>query len=336
MADSTYTFDVIAVGDTTQDIFLQMTDASVQCDIDGHNCRLCFDYAEKIAVDAKTDISAVGNAANNAIGVARLGLRSAIYSIVGDDEQGRLSQEVFEENKVDTRYLAFDKKHGTNLSMVINFKTERTIFVYHEPRIYKLPDLELSKWIYLTSASGEGVRTLHGQVLAYLSQHPEVSLAFNPGTYQIKLGLEELQPLFQRTQLLFLNTEESMRILGVKTRDIPKLMKSFHALGVKWMVITDGPKGAYFSDGASLSFQGIFDGPVVERTGAGDAYGSGFLSAIIHGKTAVEAMCWGDANSTSVVGYVGAREGLLTQDKLETLIKNNNSILPQPYDSTHH
>jgi sugar/nucleoside kinase (ribokinase family) len=173
------TFDVVAVGDTTQDIFLQMSDASLQCGLDGKNCKICFDFADKIAVDKKTDIPAVGNAANHAIGVARLGLRSALYAVVGEDAQGKRAKEVLEENKVDTRYLTFDQKHGTNLSIVINFRSERTIFVYHEPRDYQLPQLERPAWIYLTSASGEGAQTLHDQMLSFLQSQPEVKLAFN-------------------------------------------------------------------------------------------------------------------------------------------------------------
>ena len=336
MSSDSTTFDVIAVGDTTQDIFLKMTDASLQCDLDGKNCRLCFDYADKIPVDQKTDIPAVGNAANHAIGIARMGLRSTIYTVVGDDEQGHRSKKVFEENAVDTRYIAFDKDHGTNLSIVINFRDERTIFVYHEPRTYDLPDIESSKWMYLTSASGVGVELLHEQVLHYLDKYPETLLAFNPGTYQMKLGLEKLKPLLKRTKLLFLNREESARVLGIETRDIPTLFKGFHDIGVECMVITDGPAGAYLSDGKSINFQGIFAGEAVERTGAGDAYGSGFLSAVLHGKNLIEAMSWGNANSTSVVQYIGAREGLLSVEKVEKLINDNSSITPQSYDSISH
>src|SRR3989344_1228506 len=102
-------FDVIAIGDTTQDIFLQMSDLSVQCDLDGKNCKICFDYADKIGVDTKKDVPAVGNAANHAIGMARLGLKSSLYTIVGDDTQGHLAHDVLHDEKVDTEYVQFDK-----------------------------------------------------------------------------------------------------------------------------------------------------------------------------------------------------------------------------------
>lgn len=324
-------FEVIAVGDTTQDIFLKMEDASVQCDLDGENCKICFDYADKISVQAKTDLSAVGNAANHAIGVARLGLRSAIYTLVGDDAQGHRAKEVFEENGVDVRYVAFDTKHGTNLSVVINFRGERTIFVYHEPRDYKLPSLAPTEWIYLTSASGDGVLQLHEQVLTYLDQYPQVKLAFNPGTHQIHLGRTRLLPLLRKTNIIFLNREEAAKVLEIESRDVKKIVHALHRIGITVVVLTDGPDGAYASDGKKIQYLRIFRGPVVERTGAGDAYGSGFLSALIKGRSLSEAMLWGNSNSTSVVQYIGARAGLLTEEAISQMMKTNEDIQPEEF-----
>ncbi len=325
-------YDVIAVGDTTQDVFLEMSDASLQCDKDDDNCKICFDYADKIAVDKMTDVPAVGNAANHAIGISRMGLRSGLYTVVGDDDQGHKAQEILARNGVDTRYVAFDKDHGTNFSAVINFKSERTIFVYHEPRNYQLPEFEDTKWIYLTSASGDGVEKLHEQMLGYLGvgDHP-VKLAFNPGTHQIHLGKEKLLPILKRTDILFLNQEESRDILEIDSDDPVELIRGFHEIGVPLMVLTDGPNGAFASDGKQIWQLGIFEGPVRERTGAGDSFGSGFLSAIIKGKDIPEAMLWGVANATSVVQYIGAREGLLTEEAAVKMIEENPDVRPVEY-----
>lgn len=322
-------FDIVAVGDTTQDVFLQMLDASVQCDIDGENCKICFDYADKIAVDKKTDIPAVGNAANNAIGIARLGLRSALYTVVGNDVQGHLAHDVLQKEKVDTRYVMFDEKHGTNFSAVINFKGERTIFVYHEPRDYQLPELAATQWLYLTSAAGGGAAALHEQIEHFLAAHADVRLAFNPGTHQLHLGLERLRPLLARTSILFLNREESAELLGNPGSDVAGLVRGFHGEGVKVMVLTDGPEGAYASDGVAVTYHRIFAGPVVERTGAGDSYGAGFLAGIIRGKDTGEAMLWGNANATSVVQYIGAREGLLDEAGVKRIISENPDVRPE-------
>lgn len=323
--------DVIAVGDSTQDIFLGMHEASVQCDLDGHNCRICFDYAEKIPVDTKTNVPGVGNAANHAIGISRLGLQATLYTVIGNDAQGEEAKKVFEREKVDTRHVVTDTAHGTNLSVVINYRGERTIFVYHEPRTYDLPAMGPASWMYLTSASGEGVEQLHQQVEQYLEEQAGVKLAFNPGTYQLRLGKEKLARLLKRTQLLFLNREEGAYLLDVPADDVKALITGLHGLGPAWVVLTDGPAGAYASDGKTAWYSQIFAGPVVERTGAGDAYGSGFLAALLYNKSFPEAMGWGNANSTSVVRYVGAREGLLTKEKLAALINENKSITAQLY-----
>lgn len=333
MSEGKEKFDIIAIGDTTQDVFLDMDELSVMCDLDGDNCRICFDYADKIPVNKKTDVSAVGNAANHAIGAGRLGLKAGIYTVVGNDDQGRKAKEIFSENGVATDYMVFDEKKGTNLSVVINYKGERTIFVYHEPREYKLPELPETEWVYLTSASGEGASLLHDQMVPYLDQNKGVKLAFNPGTFQMSLGLKELKPLLERTEVLFLNREESKRVLEVDTLDIEKLVSGFHAMGVKTMVLTDGPDGAYVSSGSEINFLKIFRGPVIERTGCGDAFGSGFLSALVKGLSVPEAMLWGNGNSTSVLQFIGAREGLLKEEGMEKILKDNSDITPELWQS---
>lgn len=325
--------DVIAIGDITEDIFLQLHDASLQCAINGSACMLCLDYGEKIGADSKEIISAAGNAANHAIGVARLECTTGIYTVVGNDDQGRRAKEILEQNKVDTSYVAFDTEHGTNLSIVINFQSERTILVYHEPRTYMLPQLQEPSWIYLTSVSGEGAQALHDQMLAYFLQHPNVHLACNPGTYQIKLGRDALLPLFQKTTILFLNREESARVLEVETRDIATLMRGFHDIGIGTVVITDGPDGSYASDGRHIYYLPRYPVQEVERTGAGDAFGAGFLAAIVGKKTIPEAMQWGGANAASVVQHIGGREGLLERKAITHMIQEHADITPQVFDT---
>jgi sugar/nucleoside kinase (ribokinase family) len=147
----------------------------------------------------------------------------------------------------------------------------------------------------------------------------------------MRLGKEKLTPLLSRTSILFLNREECQRVLEVKTTDIKELAKGFHDIGVKTMIITDGPSGAYASDGKQMWFLPIFEGPVVERTGTGDAFGSGFLSATIKGKDIPTAMLWGSANSTSVVQYIGAREGLLEEASVLHMIEEQSTIKPKIY-----
>lgn len=325
--------DVVAIGDITEDIFLGLHDASLQCAIDGHACMLCLDYGEKIGVDSKVIIPAVGNAANHAIGVARLGCSTGIYTIVGDDIQGKIATEILQQNNVDTSLVAVDKERGTNLSLVINFRSERTILVYHEPRTYVLPDIGKPSWVYLTSASEGGLEALHDQALAYLVAHPNVRLAFNPGTHQIKLGKDVLLGLLQKTKILFLNREEAARVLEIETREIKVLAKGFHDMGIATVIITDGPDGAYASDGRQIYHLDRYPVQEVERTGAGDAFGSGFLAAIVKGKPIPDAMRWGGVNAASVVQHIGARDGLLEVEAIQHMIQEHADITPRVFDT---
>lgn len=324
--------DVLAIGDTTEDIFMRLHEASLQCNIDGTNCRLCLDYGNKIPVDSKQVVSGVGNAANHAVGTARLGCKSAIYTVLGDDDEGKRARQVFERNGVVTSYIETDHHHGTNLSVVVTFQSERTILVHHEPRDYELPhNLPAASWVYLTSASGEGVEALHEQLLSFLKKNPSTQLVFNPGTHQMKLGKEKLLPVLRSTNLLFVNREEASRVLGVDTRDIKELIRGLHTLGVFRAVITDGPNGSYASDGVRIYQLAVYPGKEVERTGAGDAFGSGFVAALVHGKGIPEAMQWGTANATSVVAHIGAREGLLEQKAILHMIEEHSDIAPSLY-----
>jgi 2-dehydro-3-deoxygluconokinase len=158
-----------------------------------------------------------------------------------------------------------------------------------------------------------------------LKAHPETKLAFQPGTFQISLGKEKLKDLYAHTEVFFCNLEEAQRILGIETREIKELAQGLHALGPKIVAISDGPKGAYASDGENIYYVPMYPDMAspVDRTGAGDSFSSTFTSALALGKSVEEALLWGPVNSMSVVHYVGAQKGLLSREKLEEYLKNS-------------
>ncbi len=115
------------------------------------------------------------------------------------------------------------------------------------------------------------------------------------------------------------NVEEAQRILNNETKDIKVLLSEIHTLGPKIVLITDGPKGAYMLDGDHFYFMPIYPDPKppFERTGCGDSFATTFVTALIKGKTPLEALVWAPVNPMSVVQYVGAQEGLLTEEQIE-------------------
>src|SRR3990167_9576089 len=196
-------FDLIAIGDSTVDVFLELHEAQVNCEIDPHECKLVLNYADKIPVDKLTRVAAVGNAANNAVGSARLGLAVGLYTLIGDDSDGREMRSIFKSENVRDDYVITDTGKRSNFSTVINFKGERTILVYHEERDYQVPAMEPSQWVYLTSV-GKGHDQLHQQVLDYVHR-VGTKLVFQPGSHQLRDGLEKLKPVMSATYAFIVN-----------------------------------------------------------------------------------------------------------------------------------
>lgn len=309
-------YDLISIGDPTIDTFLKIHDAHVACKLNRKDCQICIDYANKIPVDEFFRFPA-GNMPNNAIGSVKLGLKTAVYGVIGQDSDGNWIKKELKKEGVETKFLRTDPKRPTNSSTVLVFQTERTIFVWHETRDYQLPALPQAKWVYLTSSGpmGEHLERLHREILGYLKSH-EVRLAFNPGTHQLAMGVDPLRPFLERAEILLLNKEEAQQLTGRDTADIKTLLRALQDLGPELAVITDGPSGSYSFDGSNYFACGILDMPVVERTGAGDSYSTGFIAARFHGLDIPEAMRWGSFNSAHVVGKFGGILGLIDQKKM--------------------
>src|SRR5688572_18155434 len=320
-------YDMISVGDATLDVFVNLIEASVLCNLQKDVCQLCLSYADKIPVE-KVQRVIGGNAANNAVGSSRLGLKAAFYSIVGNDETGKQIMDTVKREKVSTEYVHVDKKQESNYSVVLNYKAERTILVYHIDRKYKLPKLKATKWIYLTSM-GKNHQNLHNELLAHVKK-TGTKLGFNPGTHQLKQGLEKLKPLLAVTSVLFVNKEEAKRLVG-EIADMKELLMAVRHVGPEIAVITDGQKGSYAYDGREFWKCGITDTPIVERTGAGDSFATAFLAALNHGKPIPDAMRWGTMNSASVITKVGPQAGLLTKTQMAAWLKKHSRISPRRF-----
>jgi sugar/nucleoside kinase (ribokinase family) len=139
----------------------------------------------------------------------------------------------------------------------------------------------------------------------------------------MKLGVEKLQDIYERSNIFFCNVEEAERILKLKTLGTEELLKRVHKLGPQIVVITDGPKGAYVYNGENFWFVPPYPDqkPAFERTGAGDAFASTTVAALALGKDLQTALLWGATNSMSVVQQVGAQKGLLGVAEIEEYIK---------------
>ncbi len=314
--------DFIAIGDTVVDDFINLKEARINCDINNQDCTISMRWGDKIPYDSSVLVSGVGNAANAAVAAARLGLSVGFVSNVGKDRFGEEILATFAREGVDTKYIAVNEGIPTNHHYVLCYEAERTILVRHEAYPYLIPKgLVPPKWLYLSSIA-EHTEAFHDELSTWLLEHPETKLAFQPGTFQMKMGKEKLAKLYAVTELVACNKEEAERILELGKTDIKELLEKMHTLGPKIALITDGPRGAYVSDGTEILKVPMYPdpSPPANRTGAGDAMTSTFVIALALGKSLKEALLWGPVNSMSVVQHVGAQKGLLAREALEAFL----------------
>jgi ribokinase len=318
--------DLLSVGDANLDVFIVPSESESLCNIDTKECLIAFSYADKIPVK-NLEFAVGGNSANNAVGVKRLGVNVGSVLTLGDDSNGIQIIEKLKKENIDLTYVIQQPATLSNFNVVVSYTGERTIFTYHAPRSYEFP-VQLPKvpWMYLTSM-GESYRPFYNHITEWLVKNPETKLAFNPGSWQLRGGIKEIGNVFKLSHIVFVNKQEAEKLTGFESLgDVTKeLLMALSGLGPKISVITDGGNGAYAFDGHRFLHCGVLPMDAYERTGAGDAFGSGFLGAVIKSKTIDEALIWGTVNSASVIGYIGAQKGLLKEEDLDTWVERFKS-----------
>jgi len=323
--------DFLCIGDIVTDAFIKLKNAEVQEDSNHEHKNICIPFGEKIPFESVNEICGVGNSANAAVAISRLGMKSSLFTHTGNDYYGQKNEMILEKDKVNTDLFTKEENKKSNYHYVLWYDHERTILIKHEKYNYVVSPKLLSRkikprYIYLSSL-GENTLEFHKEFSKYLNNNPDIKLIFQPGTYQIRFGINNLIDIYKRTELFFCNMEETIMILNAdeNDRDIKTLLKGIKDLGVKLPVITDGPDGAYtYDEQGRVIYMSIYPDikPPLERTGAGDAFASTFSAAKALNLDNKTALMWGSINSMSVCQYIGAQEGLLSHAKIEEYIKN--------------
>lgn len=327
--------DILCVGDAKLDIFLQVPKNNPHFGLDKKNNKLLISFGEKIYVD-KYVVDTGGNATNTAVGISRLGFNSGICAEIGKDEFSQKILNRLKTEKVNMDFLLQTDTEKSSFSIILSYDAERTIFSEHVLRDHNFSFENLNtKLIYITSL-GKIWEKAYEKTLEFVKTN-NIKLAFNPGSLQLEKRGKTVMDILERTDYLFVNKEEAEQILygeevslsSDKESAIKKLLYGIKSLGVKNVIITDSNNGSYLNDEEDNMYAlGIVSSKIVEKTGAGDSYTAGFLAAILNGLTCEEAMIWGSVNAASVIGKVGAEQGLLTKKRLEEKIKELNNFSP--------
>ncbi|HXF44479.1 MAG TPA: carbohydrate kinase family protein [Candidatus Paceibacterota bacterium] len=318
-------FDVITIGTATRDVFLQSSLFKVLKD-PAHLKKIGFKTgeAECFALGSKIEVSEPvfslgGGAANAAVTFARQGLRTAALIRIGADETGESIIKSLKGEKV-TPLVVTDKKEKTGYSTILLTPGgERTILVHRgastgfKRREIPFPKLKC-RFAYI--APGTIQPAVLRDIVATLKRGG-TTIAMNPSKHYLEKDGRLVKPLANDIDIFIVNREEASYLTGVNYSDPRRIFKKLDEFIKGVAIMTDGPKGAYVSDGEYFYQAKTFkERMIVDRTGAGDAFGSGFVAALIQKKDILRALRLASANATSVVEAVGAEKGILRRKDL--------------------
>lgn len=310
----------MSIGGATFDLFVVADHETIHADERAQAFTLPF--GSKIRV--KDVIRSCGGGAHNtAVGLARLGCGASYCGIVGDDPWGTAVLDNCIAESVDTTHVTIVENETTDFSIILMARNGERAILKHPGTSKHLQDATFARdaaagcdWLYLNSLQDEA-RQIENDIVSILSASPSTKLTWNPGGRQIDQGMlaNGTPALLAHTHVLLLNREEALDFTN--ELDVLSAMKTLLAAGVTIVCITDGAQGVLATDGTSVFHCLPTDRPVVDTTGAGDAFGTGVTWALATGRSLPTALRAGTINAMSVVGSVGAQPGLLTLDAME-------------------
>lgn len=323
-------FDFITIGGATEDITFY-TREGVVVDNKKDLLRqklLGFEYGAKIKIDRSYSTFG-GGAANAAVSLSRLGLKTAALIAVGNDSRGEAIIKNIKNNKINSSLIQIHSNFATGFSFLLaGVDSEHIVFSERGANT----ELEISKkemdnfkktdHIYMTSLSGNWKN-----VLNKIFSLPEIKIIWNPGYNQINSGIKVLRQYLQKTYVLSLNKDEAIGLalsdnknkkLGQKINNMGLLLKIIKSFGPRIALITNGKHGANVFDGKNFYYQkSIKEKRRVNTTGVGDAFGSTFSAGLkLFNGDIKKAMFIAAKNASSVISHLGAQAGLLTKKEL--------------------
>ena len=309
---------IFSIGGATMDVFLSGKALAARRDVKAH------EYVEQFPLGEKIDIEEMffdtgGGATNAAVTFARQGYRSGLVGKVGKDISGDEIMRALGQEDVALEHIVRDSEsHSSYSTILLAPNGERTILKYHGASDkLKVKDVKVEAlsvdWLYVTTLGGN-IKLLE-KIIKHAGAH-NIKIALNPGAGEIAKG-KKLRKLIPALTVLIANKDEMQDIFGgISYKEI--ITKA--ASAGPTIVMTDGANGAYACDGTTVFFAGLYqNAKVVDRTGAGDAFGSGFIAALARKESVPQALSFAAANASSVVQRVGSKGGILHTRKVKPL-----------------
>ncbi|MBD3282158.1 MAG: hypothetical protein GF387_00930 [Candidatus Portnoybacteria bacterium] len=314
-------YDVVTFGSATRDLFVESKNIKViQTKESITGKAICLDLGSKIKID-NIFFATGGGGTNSAATFSKQNLKTAYVGRIGSDIGAKEIKEELKRLKVD-QYLTTDKEKQTPYSIIIPVSRKgRTILTRrgasHELKKRDIPLKKIkARWFYISGLSGNSAKTL--PYIVNFAKKNNIKIALDPSSTQLRGDLAEFKKILSKIDVFKLNQEEAARLTKIPYKKEKKIFKKLDKIVPGIVAITRGSKGVMVSDGQHIYKAGIFkEKKYIDRTGAGDAFGSGFLSALIKTNNIKEAIRLATANGTAVVEEMGAKEGLLTQERFK-------------------
>lgn len=310
-------FDIISIGSATRDVFMKSEQFKIIEDksfVTGQG--ECFALGSKIEINEVVFTSG-GGATNASVTFSRQGLKTACIGTISEDTDGEEIIRELQKEGVNTDY--FQKNSEENAArtafsvILVHPSAERTILSYKGEgqnfNVGKIPfDNLKTDWIFMNSLGG------HYDLLETAvkwAKTNNIKIATNPGGKELEHGLDKLKILLENADIVIMNQEEAAKISGMDYKKEEEVFKFMDEIVKGVFIMSKGPDGVAVSDGKNIYRAGIPDSPVVERTGAGDAFSSGFVAEYIRSGDIEKAIQFATANASSVVAKFGAKAGIL-------------------------
>lgn len=312
-------YDVITFGSGTFDVYLllkefRLTSAKKLYTQKG----LCLNLGSKIEVE-NILFRTGGGGTNTAFTFKNQGLKVCWCGMVGEDENGEKIIKELKKKGIDTSFVFKTAKKPTNYSVILSAPAkERTILVFRgasgELAKKNIPWQKLkTDWFYLATLSDK--LALIFEDLVDFAKENKIKIAVNPGSSQLSLPKQKLENILKKVDILLLNQEEAAILTKTPYYKEKEIFKKLDEMVPGICIMTKGPEGVIVSDGKYLYKAPALKTKLIDRTGAGDSFGAGFLSAFIKKNDIPLAIQFGIANSASCIRKWGAKEGLLKRNQ---------------------
>lgn len=319
-------FQIICIGSSSKDIFFPTKEGVVfdtPEEITSQK-KLAFELGAKYQIE-KIFEAPGGCAANVAQGLSRMGLKVACYTKIGKDEVGRWIKDELKKEKVSRKLLQADKACRSDVSaIIVDEKSGEHIIFFNRESNTKLEiiprKIKNTQRIFVSALNGEWEKNI--DIILEVAKKNNIGILFNPGQRNIKDNPKKVLKIIKHSEVVVLNKDEAIEIILDNGHEIEEsklndeifLIRTIASFNRGVVALTDGENGSWVFKDNSIYFSKIFVKNPVDTLGAGDAFSSGFLAGYVLGKPIEESLKMGIANSTNVILYYGAKEGLIRRE----------------------